>query len=292
MTNTQHTPAGWYPDANDRAVERYWDGQAWSDRTRPHTDAPTAKPRSNALGIVALAVSVLGFVFACVPGALVIGWIMLPIAFVLGIVAVVLRGKSKWAGLTAIIVAVVGTIVGVIVFFAVVVNAFGSGDTMLTPPDTSETSDSRSDDVDAPAADAGTRENPLQFGTVIDNDDWTVTLTGFIPDAATEVASANRFNDTAPEGQQYVIVEASATYKGQDEGTSSSVQIDYVSADGTVVSTWDSLVAGIEPTFGRATLYAGATDAGKLLFLVPAPANGVIQVQPGLFAEKVFVALP
>ncbi|MGW0582648.1 DUF2510 domain-containing protein, partial [Streptomyces sp. NPDC002920] len=36
---TQVTPPGWYPDpgqTNDTpATERWWDGSAWTDRTRP-----------------------------------------------------------------------------------------------------------------------------------------------------------------------------------------------------------------------------------------------------------------
>jgi len=32
MTQTPQTPAGWYPQGN---VERWWDGNAWSEHTRP-----------------------------------------------------------------------------------------------------------------------------------------------------------------------------------------------------------------------------------------------------------------
>jgi hypothetical protein len=39
-------------------------------------------------------VSVVGFVFACVPGALIVGWVLLPIAFILGIVGI----DSGWKG--------------------------------------------------------------------------------------------------------------------------------------------------------------------------------------------------
>jgi hypothetical protein len=44
MTQTPQTPAGWYP-AN--GVERWWDGNAWSDHTRPLPGAapvPAAAP--------------------------------------------------------------------------------------------------------------------------------------------------------------------------------------------------------------------------------------------------------
>lgn len=37
MTQTPQTPAGWYPEGG---VERWWDGNAWSDHTRPFPSAP------------------------------------------------------------------------------------------------------------------------------------------------------------------------------------------------------------------------------------------------------------
>ena len=48
---------------------------------------PLPVKRSNTVGLIALVVGVIGFVFACVPGALVVGWVLLPIAFILGVVA-------------------------------------------------------------------------------------------------------------------------------------------------------------------------------------------------------------
>ncbi|MBT2517702.1 DUF2510 domain-containing protein [Streptomyces sp. ISL-90] len=83
--------------------------------------APATKP--HVLGIIALAVAALGFIFACIPGALVVGWVLLPIAFVLSIVTLFLKGK-KWPAITGLIVSIVGTIVGFIVFFAVVATSF------------------------------------------------------------------------------------------------------------------------------------------------------------------------
>lgn len=132
-TNDTQTPGGfapgWYPDVNAPGTERYYDGNAWTGHSRPAVTvtAPTvgaeAKKSTNALGIVALAVSAVGFIFACVPGALIIGWVLLPVGFILGIVALFLTGKAKWPGLTAIIVSVLGTIVGVVVFFGLAAGA-------------------------------------------------------------------------------------------------------------------------------------------------------------------------
>lgn len=99
----------------------------------PYPGSPAALvEQRNTLGLIAIIVAVLGFVFACIPGALIVGWVLLPIAFILGIASVCQAGKAKGTSIGAIIIAVVGTVVGFIVFFAVVADAvedsFGSGD--------------------------------------------------------------------------------------------------------------------------------------------------------------------
>ncbi|TDC75319.1 DUF2510 domain-containing protein, partial [Actinomadura sp. 7K507] len=30
------TPSGWYPDPEWMGRERYWDGQTWTDQSRPY----------------------------------------------------------------------------------------------------------------------------------------------------------------------------------------------------------------------------------------------------------------
>jgi hypothetical protein len=80
--------------------------------------------QSNAVGLVALILSIIGFVFACIPGALIVGWILLPAAFILSIIGLCLSGKSKGTSIAAVIIAIIGVIVGAVVFFAVVADGF------------------------------------------------------------------------------------------------------------------------------------------------------------------------
>lgn len=80
--------------------------------------------RNNTIGLIALIAGVIGFVFACIPGALVVGWVLLPIALILGIVGVCQSGMTKGTSIGAIIIAIIGIVVGVVVFFTVVGNAF------------------------------------------------------------------------------------------------------------------------------------------------------------------------
>lgn len=81
----------------------------------PGAGGPT---KLNVLGIVALVLAGIGFILACIPFVQAAAWLVLPIAFVLGIVALFLEGR-KWPAITAIIVSVVGGIIGAIVFAAI-----------------------------------------------------------------------------------------------------------------------------------------------------------------------------
>ena len=89
--------------------------------TQPHAVPPSGP---SVLGIVALVVAVVGFVFACIPFVQVVGWILLPVALVLAIVALFLEG-AKWPAITALVVSIVGAIVGAVVAAIVAFNVFG-----------------------------------------------------------------------------------------------------------------------------------------------------------------------
>jgi hypothetical protein len=42
VTDSSQPIAGWYPDPENAAAERWWDGAAWSDHRRPSTVPPVA----------------------------------------------------------------------------------------------------------------------------------------------------------------------------------------------------------------------------------------------------------
>lgn len=119
---------------------------------------PAAPGKKNVVALIAVIVAVVGFVFACIPGALIVGWILLPIAFVLSIVSLFLKGERKWMGIAGLAVSIVGTIVGFIVFFAVVATAFDesfddafSPKTSVTEPAEQAVADEEEASADEPA---------------------------------------------------------------------------------------------------------------------------------------------
>lgn len=274
--------------------------------------APSAEPQKNTIGLVALIASIVGFIFACIPGALIVGWILLPVSFILAIVALAQKGKKKGTGVIALILSVVGTIVGMVVFFVVAVDAVaesfdeevGRGEVTVVDeePAAPEADEAVEDDgaQEEPAAEepaaigpVGTREDPLPFDSIIENDDWTIALTGFNADGNAEVAAGNMFNDEPTEGMQWVILEVAATYTGEDSGNTIELSWAYIGADGTVSQTSDGLASGLDPDFDRlAELYEGGTEEGKIALLVPQPVDGLIRVTPSMFGDDVFFTLP
>ena len=172
--------------------------------TQTPSPRPTkAKKPLNVLGLIALITAALGFIFACIPGALIVGWILLPIAFILALVSLFLKDKPKGMGITALIVSIVGTIVGFAVFFSVVAtsvdNAIGSGDTKVVEP-SSDAGATGGAAEEKPAADAGTRENPHPIGSVIESDDWRVVVNSVTFAATDAVVAANQFNEPPCQG--------------------------------------------------------------------------------------------
>jgi len=256
-----------------------------------------AKKQRNVIGLVALIAAIVGFIFACIPGALIIGWVLLPIAFILAIVSLFLKDKAKGMGITALILSIVGTIVGFTVFFSVVTSsakdAFGSGDTKVSAPTAEAAGNAPA--AEKPAAKAGTRENPSPIGSVVESKDWRVVVNSVNLAASDAVVAANRFNDPPAEGSEYILVNYSATYLGDDANgeTPGFVSVDYVTADGKTVDRFDHSAVAPEAIDSMNTLYKGGTVTGNIAIHVPTATadQGVLAVRPGMITDKVFVAV-
>jgi hypothetical protein len=297
-------PPGYYDDGTGQ--QRYWDGQQWADvaatpqaqatatippaQVSPYAQAAPPK-QTNVLGIVALCVAGVGFIFACIPGALIVGWVLLPIGFILAIVALFLKGKGKSLALTALIVSVVGTVVGFVVFFAVVANSFsealGGTDSSITQP--SSSASAKGSQSEPASGKIGTRSNPAAIGAQIKSNDYTITINSVNLNGTDAVMAANEFNDQPDSGTAYAVINATVTYTGKDSGNTSVIGIAYVTASGNVLNTYDKLVIGPDPQLDGQELYSGASATGNVVLQVPVGDNGLIRVRPGLIADELFV---
>lgn len=266
-------------------------------------DTSQQKKQSNIVGLIALIVAVLGFIFACIPGALIVGWILLPIAFIMSLVSLFLKGKSKWMGITALVLSIVGTIVGVIVFVSVVATtvdeALGSGDTTVSQPSDNAAAQDGATEQSSPAeaseGEAGTRANPYPIGSVIENEEWRVVVNSVTLAATDAVLTANQFNEPPAEGSEYILVNYSATYVGDDANGQmpAFVSVEYVTADGTTVNAFDSMAVAPEAIDTTSTLYTDGTATGNITFAVPTATagQGVFAVRAGMLGDKIFVAV-
>lgn len=253
---------------------------------------PAAVPgKKNVVALIAMIVAIVGFIFACIPGALIVGWILLPIAFVLSIVSLFLKGERKWMGVVGLIVSIIGTIVGFVVFFALIAGAvdeaIGSGDTTVSQPVEEDAEPAADADEPADAATEGTRENPYPLKSAVSNEDWTVVVNSYTVDGNPIVAK-NGFNDTAPAGSHYEVVNYTVTYNGAEKGMAAEAQIAAVTSAGNVVNSYDNLVI-LDDGFGLDEMYKGASATGSEAFLVPDGETVLLRVTPGMFADEVFV---
>lgn len=262
--------------------------------SQPNLPPQAASPakEKNVLGIVAFIVAIVGFIFACIPGALIVGWILLPIAFILAIIALFLKGSSKKFALIGLIISVVGTIVGAVVFTAVVANAFddafSGGDTTVTAPESQTEETEKTDDK------PGTRANPYPIGSAITQGDWTVTINSVNLDATDELLQDNMFNDAPDAGSVYILVNMTATYNGTDpDGDSAWARVNYITVDGNTIDGTSKFISAPEPFDSLSTLYEGASITGNQALQVPADtaSDGVLAVNPTFLGDKVFVAV-
>ncbi|WP_120004172.1 DUF4352 domain-containing protein [Nesterenkonia muleiensis] len=269
----------------------------------------------NVVGIIALITAVVGAIFAGVPGALIIGWVLLPIAFILSLVSLFLKGRKRGNGIAALIITVVGSIIGVIVFFTVVADAFDealSDETTASVPSEEGTADeddqdgesgeereTAADDEDAGDASAadeelGSRANPYPLGTEVSSSDWSVTINSVDLDATDEVLAENQFNEEPEEGHHYMLVNVTAEYTGDDaQGATPMLSIAYVSPQGNTYNSYDKSAVEPDSFDSLTTLYEAASVTGNIAIHVPSDdvETGVLSVTPDLLSDRVFVAV-
>jgi hypothetical protein len=247
--------------------------------------------QGNTVGLIALILSIIGFVFACIPGALIVGWVLLPAAFILSIVGLCLSGKSKGTSIAAVIISIIGVIVGAVVFFAVVADAFHAafgksdfgksdfGKSDVSAP--SPTPAQRTDENNQP----GSRENPFPIGQPVHNEEWQVTL-GAPHEAWTAIAAENQFNEPPDAGMEYRIVPVTATYTGDNTGNAGfDIAVKFVGSDNR---TYDDSCGVIpNPLSDVGALYKGGSAQGNACVAVPAGAEGLWTVSTS-FGDPVF----
>lgn len=246
----------------------------------------------NTVGIIALVIAILGAIISVVPGAAVIGWVLLPFGFILGVVGLFMSGKTKGTSIAAIIVSIVGTLVAIVFFITVVGSAF---DDAFGTDVTVSQSDSGSPAAPAEFAgssgsgEIGTRNNPSALGDVLANNTWELVVNSFNRNATDQVLAANMFNDSPPAGSQYALVNITATYIGADSGHANSLRAAFVTDSGNVIRSYDHPAVLPDPLEGE--LYTGASTTGNIGLAIPEGESGLLRLELGAFGDEVFVVV-
>ncbi len=138
---------------------------------------------------------------------------------------------------------------------------------------------------------AGTREAPLPMGTEIDlGNGWRVTVVSadIGPDVAAAVESANEFNEPAPEGSRYILVNLKATFAGRPDA---STETPFFGFDYSVFGSanvergaFDTMASAPEPELDNSSeLAAGGEAEGNVVLTVGADeTNLVMRLEPSM----------
>ncbi len=218
------------------------------------------------------------------------------------------KGKQKWQGVTGLVLSVVGSIVATVVLIVVVVGALSesgelaaltaataeaSEEAEASPSDSATTMSTEKTTAPDTAEQGMTRQNPLPVGSTISTDDWIFTLNSVNLSATDLVMNENEFNDPAPEGMTYILLNVSLTYVGTDpNGGMPLPYVEYVTVDGKTISAFEALVVAPEQ-LSPLPLYDGATATGNIAVLAPIDTvgEGVLKISPEPVVDYAFFAV-
>ncbi len=270
------------------------------------TDPSADVRRTSGLGIAALIVGGVALLLSFVPFVNYVSGLIALVGVVLGIVALVQKGRKKGLAIAGTIVSVVALILSIVLatvytagFITAVDEAVGEGSIVepLPEPSESESEDVPQDDEDGAEDSVGTRENPAPIGTTVSfstngNPEWEITPGAPTLDANALIAAENQFNEPAPAGSQYAILPITITYVGTETGAPSLIEVDFVTAQGTTHGSFDTYVTTPNSILESNELYPGGSATGNVAIAVPSAdiANGQWRIGSFLGEEYFFAA--
>lgn len=256
-------------------------------------------PGKNGLGLASVILGGVAFLFAFIPGVNFFAGFLALVGLVLGVVALAQKNKVKTAALIGTILNAVAGILSIIMivvyaaaFVAAVDESTNSDGKVITTEDTAE---EPAAEVDAPAADLGTRENPAPIGSTVainslGSPAYEVTATAPTWDVNAQVEDANMLNPDPKAGNQYASLPVSVKYVGDDSGHPQfDLQFSFVSAEGQAYDggfvVMDGQLSDVDE------LFPDATGTGTIIIELPTAAVGTGTWSVGnVFGDPVFFA--
>ncbi|TLP79421.1 DUF4190 domain-containing protein [Nesterenkonia sphaerica] len=271
----------------------------------PYYPDQQAPPAPKGVGIAAMVLGIVSVVLAFIPLIGLLSFLLGPLAVVLGIVAIA-KHRGEGQGIAGVVTGAIGTIFAIAGLLITGAFFTSAEDELLRleeearsvdPEDEEEVAELEqevqdqqeevADERETPeqtgdAAGQGTREDPLPLGETVADDEWEVTVHSVERDADDAIAAENPYNDPAPDGMTYILVNISATYLG--EGSDSpmmGVELAYVSSTGETSASYDYIVVTPDSFDDFAELYTGGTETGNVALAVPPDDDGTLRVRLG-----------
>lgn len=236
--------------------------------TDPGMPIPDVSPKTTAgkgLGIAALVIAILALVLCWVPIVNNVAAILGVIALVLGIVSLVIalkRNGSKGMGIASSVIAIVAIVLVFVTqsFYVKAIDEVASG-----------IEDASDGQVAAPAEVVDQAEDDAQvlaLGKAADVGEYSVNVSAVNLDAGKAIAKVNEYNEKAK--GQYVLVDISVVYNGDEEGDAwIDLNPELVGSDSSIYDTSTAMVVPAKPATDAPTLSKGGKASYQVVFDVP-----------------------
>lgn len=169
-------------------------------------------------------------------------------------------------------------------------------ETTTTEPTTTERETTTTEPETTTTAEVGTRENPFPIGTpVTTSEGIQVAVNSVDFDAAGEIAAANQFNEPAPEGSRYILVNVTVTNGAARPITPwLDVTIAAIGSQNQVHSDTDAMVVEPDSLLDAPELYPGGSASGNVSLVVSeveVTDGSLVLMVSAVFDEPAFVRI-
>lgn len=247
------------------------------------TQAP-AKKQKNVLGIVSIALSVLGLILGCVPGIMFLGWILLFAGLVTGIVGLFQKFKEKITPIIGIVLSILGSIIATIVFLVTIIGAAADA-TSYEEVDSSTSaasSSSASSDIASSDATPTLPEGVLAFGKTAEYSDGLKITVSEPADFTPSDTSASIGDESLKDFRKFTVTIENGTKEAFDP---SLIYLSGNSGGKEASQVFDSEQNVMSAPSGK--ILPGDKVSYDIAFGVADPTNITLEAEPDFDRESV-----
>lgn len=133
------------------------------------------------------------------------------------------------------------------------------------------------------------RDNPAPVGETVSVPNFAILVTAITRPADDIVATGNMFNTEPEPGQEYIMVELSATCL-VEECSFSTFNFNVIDSSGLVHDA-QSFVSGVTGMLDSGDMLSGGTRSGSVFFLVPQGDDGLVLRWDPFVGDEIFFSM-